>query len=69
MNPIDALIAEYIAWNKANGLHLGSADEHWYDERLTDEQRAWVRDFSRRWDDAVAMVNAWAAAEAEEFGL
>ncbi|MGD0192889.1 MAG: hypothetical protein ABSD74_19300 [Rhizomicrobium sp.] len=45
------LCQEYEAWNKAQGLKLGSADEHLFDESLTEEQRAWVRDFSRRWDE------------------
>lgn len=46
----DALVAEYTAWNKAQGLDLGSADEHLFDESLTDAQRAWVQDFSERWE-------------------
>lgn len=46
-----ALCDEYTAWNKAQGLDLGSADEHMFDEDLTEEQRAWVRDFSERWED------------------
>ena len=51
-NPLDALIHEYRAWNATNGLSLGSADEHLFDENLTDEQRAWLKDFSRRWEEA-----------------
>jgi hypothetical protein len=46
------LTQEYAAWNKAQGLSLGSADEHIFDENLTSEQRAWLRDFSQRWEDA-----------------
>lgn len=46
-----ALCTEYQDWNKAQGLKLGSADEHVDDESLTEEQRAWLRDFSKRWDD------------------
>jgi hypothetical protein len=49
---LDALTREYAAWNKAQGLNLGSADEHLFDETLTEVQRAWVRDFSRRWEEA-----------------
>ena len=49
---LNALTREYAAWNKAQGLNLGSADEHLFDETLTEEQRAWLRDFSQRWEDA-----------------
>ncbi len=49
---INALIDEYQAWNKANGLNLGSADEHLWDESLTVEQRRWLADFSDRWEEA-----------------
>jgi hypothetical protein len=49
---LDALTREYAAWNKAQGLDLGSADEHLFDETLTEGQREWLRDFSRRWEDA-----------------
>lgn len=48
------LTDEYAAWNKAEGLALGSADEHLFDEDLTEAQRAWLRDFSRRWEEATA---------------
>lgn len=48
----NTLTDEYAAWNKANGLNLGSADEHLFDDDLTDEQRKWLRDFSQRWEDA-----------------
>ena len=48
---LDALTREYAAWNKEQGLNLGSADEHLFDETLTEAQRAWVRDFSRRWEE------------------
>ena len=52
LDPLAALCAEYAAWNKSNGLNLGSADEHHFDEYLTEEQREWVRDFSARWEEA-----------------
>ena len=46
------LTAEYTAWNVANELDLGSADEHMFDENLTEEQREWIRNFCERWEDA-----------------
>ncbi|KAF1702914.1 hypothetical protein CSC66_09065 [Pseudoxanthomonas kaohsiungensis] len=46
----NALIAEYEAFNMAQGLNLGSADEHLFDTALTLEQLVWVRDFSNRWE-------------------
>jgi hypothetical protein len=49
---LNELIDEYTKWNKANGLNLGSADEHIFDEDLTNEQRAWLRSFVLRWDEA-----------------
>jgi hypothetical protein len=49
---LGALAKEYSDWNEAQGLSLGSADEHLFDEKLTAEQRAWLRDFSERWDGA-----------------
>ena len=49
---LDALTEEYAAWNKAQGLNLGSADEHLFDEMPTEEQRKWLRNFSQRWEDA-----------------
>ena len=45
-----ALIAEYQGWMKAEGLGLGSGDEHHHDETLTQEQRDWLRDFSAQWE-------------------
>lgn len=47
------LCADYNLFEARTNLKLGSADEHWDDERLTNEQRAWVRAFSERWDAAV----------------
>ena len=47
---INDLTAEYTAWNKAQGLDLGSADEHMYDEDLTAEQQNWVQNFVERWE-------------------
>lgn len=49
---LNALCLEYTLWNHANGLKLGSADEHIHDPDLTEEQRQWVADFSRRWEAA-----------------
>jgi hypothetical protein len=51
----ECLIDEYRAWNKAEGLNLGSADEHLCDDCLTVQQRGWVRDFSRRWESLVLL--------------
>jgi hypothetical protein len=62
-NPIDRLIVEYATWNKAQGLNLGSADEHVWDEDLTDAQRAWLRNFVKLWDAAAELERAWADAE------
>ena len=47
---VDDLIDEYKNWNAEQGLDLGSADEHLFDESLTEEQRRWLADFSRRWE-------------------
>lgn len=55
-NAIDRLTNEYDAWNKAQGLNLGSADEHLFDEALTEAQRKWVGDFCRRWEN-VSLVH------------
>ena len=56
MNEIDAeldsLTAEYQAWQRQQGLKLGSADEHLFDENLTEAQRVWLQAFSRRWEGA-----------------
>jgi hypothetical protein len=67
-NPIDPLIAEYAAWNKAQGLDLGSADEHVWDEDLTDAQRAWLRNFVVRWDEAAKLERAWYEIERRAMG-
>jgi hypothetical protein len=47
-----ALTREYEVWRKQQGLDLGSADEHLFDENLTEAQRTWLRAFSQRWEDA-----------------
>lgn len=44
------LTKEYQNWQKAQGLKLGSAEEHIGDPDLTKEQRAWLADFSQRWE-------------------
>jgi hypothetical protein len=50
---LDALIAEYDAWQTELGLKVKSPDEGLLvDETLTDEQRTWQRDFFRRWENA-----------------
>ena len=60
---INDLIDEYKLWNKHNGLDLGSADEHFFDENLTDEQRAWLRQFSARWEAAADREDVQAAID------
>lgn len=56
------LCEEYRAFERQHGLTLGSADEHHNDEALTVEQRAWLVDFSRRWDEqADANRQRWVA--------
>lgn len=49
---LTALTHEYTDWNNVQGLWLGSANEHLFDETLTAEQRAWLKDFSQRWEGA-----------------
>lgn len=44
------LCDEYAKWNKEQGLNLGSADEHYFDESLSEEQRLWLQGFGERWD-------------------
>jgi hypothetical protein len=51
-SPLDALVDEYAAWNRAQNLNLGSADEHLYDSDLTQAQRDWLRGFCWRWEKA-----------------
>jgi hypothetical protein len=68
MPDIDELCREYHQWNEANGLKLGSADEHVNDETLTEIQRAWLARFIARWDAACEEEAAYAEAEREAFG-
>jgi hypothetical protein len=49
-DPFAFLTEEYAEWNKRQGLNLGSADEHYFDENLTEAQRAWLIDFGHRWE-------------------
>ena len=49
---LDRLTDEYEAWQEQQGLSLGSADEHLFDENLTAAQRQWLSDFCRRWEGA-----------------
>ena len=53
---IGALIREYNEWNRAQGLSLGSADEHLFDENLTDAQRAWLNNFCDRWGRSLTKI-------------
>ncbi len=52
MTELTGLTNEYQAWQTAQGLHLGRADQYVHDNNLTEEQRAWLRDFCHRWDKA-----------------
>jgi len=54
---LNSLTSEYKEWNKAQGLNLGSADEHLFDENLTAEQRKWLRDFSQRWEGSSPVLH------------
>ena len=57
-NVLARLTREYEGFNKAQGLNLGSADEHLFDETLTEAQRAFVQAFCRRWENALTRGNA-----------
>jgi hypothetical protein len=48
-----ALIDEYATWTRVNDLPPMSADELLYEE-ISDEQRRWLSDFIRRWNEATA---------------
>ena len=50
---LNDLIAEYEDWQQQNDLKLGSADEHLWDENLTQAQRQWLAEFCDRWEEAV----------------
>ena len=52
MDTFNNLIDEYERWNNKNGLRLGSADEHLFDEALTNAQREYLREFVQRWERA-----------------
>ncbi|MBR1066875.1 hypothetical protein [Bradyrhizobium liaoningense] len=65
--PINLLIREYARWNQEQGLNLRSADEHLHDEKLTEEQRAYLASFCGRWDIATETERAWSDTEAEAF--
>ncbi len=47
---LETLTQEYETWLATNGLDLGSADEHLFDESLTITQRVWLHDFVQRWE-------------------
>jgi hypothetical protein len=57
-NLLARLTREYETWNKAQGLNLGSADEHLFDENLTETQRGFVQRFCRRWENSLTRGNA-----------
>ncbi len=52
---LDALSAEYAAWQASRGLSLGSADEVDTDT-LSPADRAWLREFCLCWDLAVKLT-------------
>jgi hypothetical protein len=62
-----SLCDEYNAWQDAQGLRLGSADEHWFDEDLSEAQRKWLRDFSDRWEDAALVWGANGARQRRDY--
>lgn len=68
---LEHLTAIYVAWNKEQGLELGSADEHTHDEGLTEAQREWVREFSERWEYAAPYYgsNGVSSRKIDELGL
>lgn len=47
-----ALCVEYEAWQTANNLNIGSADDYICDESLSAEQRQYLVQFCQRWDAA-----------------
>jgi hypothetical protein len=50
---LDALLAEYEAWQNQQGLELGSPSEGIpFAETMTDAQRTWLRGFAQRWERA-----------------
>jgi hypothetical protein len=55
---LNTLTREYEARQKEQGLKLGSADEHLFDENLTDAQRKWLQAFSQRWEGASPVYTA-----------
>lgn len=62
-NPVtfSMLISEYQTFCLNNDLQLGSADEHLFDENLTDEERLWLVDFCARWESVALHEKAFAA--------
>jgi hypothetical protein len=64
---LDDLIHEYKVWNAEQGLDLGSANEHLFDDNLSDEQRQWLRSFCYRWEVACREEDAQAAIECREY--
>lgn len=45
------LTNEYMAWLDHNNLPQMSADELVHEDGLSAEQRKWLGEFTRRWDD------------------
>ncbi len=57
---MDLLCDVYENFNKSHSLNLGSADEHLFDEDLTETQRQWIRRFNSTWERA-ALRAGWLA--------
>lgn len=53
MTLLNRLCDVYTKFNKVNGLNLGSADEHLFDEDLTKEQRNWLQRFINTWEQVI----------------
>lgn len=64
---LTTLTAEYAAWNKANGLNLGSADEHLFDDDLTEAQLSWLTRFCARWEHAAEVERGQARITNDAF--
>lgn len=64
---LNTLTREYEVWQKEQGLKLGSADEHLFDENLTDAQRKWLQAFSQRWEGASPVHTANGVVRRRDF--
>jgi|SaaInlStandDraft_1057018.scaffolds.fasta_scaffold1136997_1 hypothetical protein len=53
---LDNLITEWQTWCANNNFPQSSADELFLELKLTDEQKSYVEDFIKRWDQAEEMM-------------